>query len=75
MVTVALFDHPSNVRHPARMFTMTAPFAYLAATLNLWKETLKLEPGTTLKLVYGVAVWDGNVEPAQVEALYRRWAK
>ncbi len=74
-VTVAIFDHPSNPRHPARMFTMTAPFAYLAATLNLWKEPLPLMGGAPMNLVYGVAVWDGTVEPAQVDALYRRWAK
>lgn len=75
LVTVALFDHPSNLRHPARMFTMTAPFAYLAGTLNLWKEPYTLEPGRMLKLVYGVAVWDGTVEPDRVESLYRNWAK
>ena len=74
-VTVAIFDHPANPRHPARMFTMTAPFAYLAATLNLWKEALDLNPGKTLRLVYAVAVWDGAVEPAQIESLYRRWAR
>jgi hypothetical protein len=75
VVTVALFDHPSNLRHPARMFTMTAPFAYLAGTLNLWKEPYVLEPGRTLTLIYGVAVWDGTVEPGRIEALYRKWAK
>ncbi len=74
-VTVAIFDHPSNPRHPARMFTMTTPFAYLAATLNLWKEPLTLKQGAPMNLVYGIAVWDGSVEPAQIETLYRRWAK
>ncbi len=42
-VTVAIFDHPSNPRHPNKMFTMTPPFAYLSATLNLWKEPLRAE--------------------------------
>ena len=28
-VTVAIFDHPDNLRHPAKMFTMSKPFAYL----------------------------------------------
>jgi hypothetical protein len=73
-VTVAIFDHPGNVRHPSRIFTMTTPFAYLSATLNLWKEPITLEPARPLDLVYGVAVWDGAVQPAQVESLYRRWA-
>ena len=74
-VTFAIFDHPANLRHPPRMFTMTAPFAYLAATLNLWKETYTLEAARPLDLCYGVAVWDGKIEPAEIEALYQRWRK
>ncbi len=73
-VTVAIFDHPKNPRHPSKMFTMTRPFAYLSATLNLWKQPLELKAAEPLALCYGVALWDGTVEPAEVEALYRRWA-
>ena len=40
--TVAVFDHPTNPRHPATMFTMPN-FAYISATLNLMKEPLKVE--------------------------------
>jgi hypothetical protein len=72
-VTVAIFDHPSNSRHPSRMFTMTSPFAYLAATLNLWKEPWTLEAKKPLELTYGVAVWDGRSTPELVEKLYRKW--
>jgi hypothetical protein len=74
-VTAVVFDHPANPRHPARIFTMSAPFAYLAATLNLWKEPLRLAPGTAMDLVYGIAVWDGTPGAEQIESLYRRWAK
>ena len=74
-VTVAVFDDPSNARHPARMFTMSPPFAYIAATLNLWKEPLRVEAGKPLELRYGVALWDGTVEPAQVEAVYQNWVQ
>jgi len=72
-VTVAVFDHPSNTRHPARMFTMTPPFAYLAATLNLWKEPMTLTPGRDLALNYGVALWDGETKADEIERLYRLW--
>ena len=72
-MTVALFDHPQNPRHPARMFTMAKPFAYLSATLNLWKEPLKIEAGKPLDLKYAVAVWDGEVDDARVERLYEKW--
>jgi hypothetical protein len=74
-VTFAIFDHPANLRHPPRMFTMTSKFAYLAATLNLWKEPHVLEAGRPLDLRYGVALWDGKQAPAQIESLYQRWLK
>jgi hypothetical protein len=70
-VTVAMFDHPKNA-HSAYFFTMR-PFAYLAATINLCKEPLDLQQEIPLELRYGVAAWDGEIEPAQVEMLYRKW--
>ncbi len=70
-VTVALFDHSDNPRHPARMFTMTAPFAYQSATLNLWKEPFLLKK--PLDLRYGVAVWDGQPGRAEIEKLHQHW--
>lgn len=72
-VTAALFDHPRNARHPAPMFTMTSPFAYLSATLNLWKEPLTISAGKPVALIYGVAAWDGEVEAARIESVYQRW--
>ena len=72
-VTVAMFGHPENERHPVTWFTMDNPFAYLSATPNLHKETLKVSAGKPLVLRYGVALWDGQVKPEQIEALYKRW--
>ena len=71
-VTVAMFDHPSNVR-PAWWFIMAKPFAYLSATLNLHREPLTVEAGKPLALTYGVAVWDGRVKADEIEKLYARW--
>ena len=73
-VTVAIFDHPSNPRHPNKLFTMTPPFAYLSATLNLWKEPLVLKAGEQLNLSYAVAVWDGETSAQQIESLYEKWS-
>jgi hypothetical protein len=70
-----MFDHPRNVRHPATWFTMTAPFAYLCATLNLHRQPLVLEADRGIHLVYGVAAWDGQPTDAQINALYQRWLK
>jgi hypothetical protein len=74
-VTVALFDHPGNARHPAGMFRMLDPFAYMSATLNLYKEPLEIVAGKPLDLAYGVALWDGEVPAEQVEAMYRQWVE
>ena len=74
-VTAAMFDDPKNPRHPAWFFTMPAHFAYLSATLNLWKEPMTVEAGKPLALRYGVALWDGQLKPADVEKLYRRWVE
>ena len=72
-VTVAMFDHPQNPRHPATWFTMTEPFAYLSATLNLHVEPLKVDLGKTLVLRYAVAVWDGIVDDDRINKLYQQW--
>jgi len=72
-VTVALFDHPKNARHPAGMFTMPAPFAYLSATPNVWKEPLEIKSCQPLVLRYAVALWDNHPDRQTIEALYQRW--
>jgi len=72
-VTIALFDHPKNPRHPATMFTMTEPFAYLSATWNLHREPLEVKAGSPLQASWGVAAFDGLVDAAAIEALYRKW--
>ena len=73
-VTVAMFDHPDNPRHPATWFTMTKSFAYLSATMNLHKEPLNVASGKPLVLRYAVALWDGRVETEQINQLYKRWS-
>jgi len=71
-VTVAMFDHPANPR-PVRWFTMAKPFAYMSATLNLYKEPMTLEAGRPLALTYGVAAWDGKKSADEVRKVYERW--
>ncbi len=72
-VTVAMFDHPDNPRHPATWFTMTKPFAYLSATMAL-KKPLTLESPKPLVLRYAVAVWDGHVQRDRIEKAYKQWS-
>lgn len=73
-VTVAMFDHPQNPRHPATWFTMTKPFAYLSATMNLHKQPLKVISGKPLVLRYAVVLWDGKVGIDKIDKLYRQWS-
>jgi hypothetical protein len=74
-VTIAIFGHPENLRHPTHWFTMTAPFAYLAATLNLHKELLEVTSGNPLVLSYAVAVWDGRIEKSKIDQVYHQWVE
>ncbi len=74
-VTVAMFSVPSNFRHPTYWFTMTAPFAYISATLNLYREPHVLKPGSPLDLTYGVAVFDGKQDNQEIERIYGKWLK
>lgn len=74
-VTIAIFDHPQNARHPAGMFTMLQHFSYLSATFNVWKTPLTLTAGQALDLRWGVAAWDGEIGKEQIESLYQRWLR
>jgi len=73
-VTVAMFDHPDNPR-PALWFTMSNPFSYLSATINLWKDPMVVKAGQELDVCYGVAVWDGQATREQIGAACQRWRK
>lgn len=73
-VTVAMFDHPDNPRHPATWFTMTKSFAYLSATMKLHEEPLKVTSDKPLVLRYAVALWDGRIETHKINQLYKRWS-
>ena len=74
-VTVAMFDHPKNPRHPATWFTLERGFAYLSNTLNLSKEPLEIASGKPLRLRYGIALWDGKQDAKTIEQLYKRWVE
>jgi hypothetical protein len=72
-VTIAMFGHPENLRNPTYWFTMTAPFAYLAATLNLYREPLVVTSDEPLVLRYAVAVWDGRIDKSKIDQVYHVW--
>jgi len=71
--TLAAFDHPHNPRSPATFFTMNRPFAYLSATLDLKTQPLKLTAGKPITLRYGLALWDGHVDKAEIARAAEAW--
>ncbi|RKY09219.1 MAG: hypothetical protein DRP65_08075 [Planctomycetota bacterium] len=74
-ITVAMFDYPENIRYPATWFTMARPFAYMSATMALHENPLVIKADKPLSVCYGIALWDGAAEPAQVDKMYHRWLK
>jgi len=71
-VTVAMFDHPANSR-PVLWFTMSRPFSYLSATIDLHRKALVVKAGEKLDVRYGAAVWDGEPGRDRIEAAYKEW--
>lgn len=72
-VTVAMFGHPNNPRHPTTWFTMAKPFAYLSATLGLHEKPLDIVEGKPLKVRYAVALWDRPADSEEIDRLYQWW--
>jgi hypothetical protein len=74
-VTVAMFDHPANARHPTEWFTMARPFAYMSATLGLEKSPMTVPAGSDLRLRWAVALWDGHIGPEAIDAEWTAWTE
>ena len=74
-VTVAMFGHPDNPRHPTTWFTMATPFAYLSATLGLHEKPLEIVEGKPMTLQYAVVLWDRAVDAKEIDGLYQQWLK
>jgi hypothetical protein len=72
-VTVAIFDSPESFRYPATWYTMNDPFSYLSATRDLVHSPQDMGPGDSLLLSHGIAVWDGQPDPVEIEKVLRKW--
>jgi len=78
---VAIFDHPSNPRHPAywhaRGYGLFAVNIFGVHDFENDKTkdgSLTLEPGQTLRLRYRVLIHTGDEKAAGIAALYKAWA-
>ncbi len=73
--TAVIFSHPENVR-PMFAFTMgdsSNAFAFLSATLNLYREPYRWNDDAAVRLRWGIALWDGNPSVESIEAAYAFW--
>jgi hypothetical protein len=80
-VGVAVFDHPSNPRHPT--YWHTRAYGLLAANIfgvhdflnDKTKDgSLTVEPGQPLRFRYRVVIHPGNTREAGIAALYTKYA-
>lgn len=78
---VAVFDHPSNLRHPttwhARGYSLCSanPFGLKSFTGDKAKDgSYTVTAGETLTLRYRVIVHDGPFAPEEIEKAYARFA-
>lgn len=75
-VSLIIFDHPRNPRHPSPWYIWYAKDRNLFFTPSLlFDGPMELKKGQKLKLQYGVWIMDGWVNPTQVENQYSRFIK
>lgn len=67
---VAMFDHPSNPRHPTRWFARRN----LLGPALLWDGDMELRRGAVLQLRYGFGLFDDDPGDTALEALFRLFA-
>lgn len=76
---VAMFDHPSNDRHPTPWYHWSSGennrgFGFMAASF-LMHGNRKLNKGEELSLRYRVVILDGAIEPARLDAAWTQWSR
>jgi hypothetical protein len=79
---LAVFDHPSNLRHPtgwhARGYSLCSanPFASGSFAKDKSKDgSYTLPTGQTLNLHYLVVIYDGELPPQEADKIFARFAR
>jgi len=73
---IAIFDHPSNVRHPSPWFLVlnpNVPFGYFSPAV-LFEKPYTLSAGRTLTLRYRILIHAGQADKAMLEAEWKKWS-
>jgi hypothetical protein len=80
MVGVAIFDHPSNPRHPT--YWHSRGYGLHAANIFGWHDfladksqdgSMTLEPGQSLHFRYRVVIHSGDTQAARIADLYKAY--
>jgi hypothetical protein len=71
-VTVLMLAHAANPR-PGEWFTMSTPFCYLSATLNLKNEPFTLVKGQCWSLRYSLAVFSTPADHTRLANIAAAW--
>jgi len=69
---VAVFDHPSNPRHPTSFFVMNR-FGYLSAAPT-FREPFKLKRGEKLRFRWGVLAYLGAPDAQVLNRRFKQWS-
>ncbi len=70
---IAIFDHPSNLRHPQPWYLSDRPALMFFNPAPLFNEPLEVPAGGTLTLRYRVLVHSQPVTAEQLEAFWRAY--
>jgi hypothetical protein len=71
---VALFDHPSNPRHPNAFFVMNKAFGYLSAAPT-FREPFELARGGRLRFRWGALAFPGEPRADALDRRFEAWRK
>ncbi len=71
---VAIFDHPSNLRHPTRFFALDDAFGFISTSFA-YDEPYTIRAGETLTLKHRVLIHLGDLFTFDLWAYYEEYAK
>jgi hypothetical protein len=74
-IMLVLFGHSENVHGHGKFFTMTEPFAYLAATQGLDQQPLEYQAGDKFRVRYLLTVFSENKPREFIERRAESWQK
>lgn len=71
-MTVALLDHPRNVRFPLKWFVRTTPFPVASYSFS-YDEYLTVSPQETLRRKQRIVICDGLRSHTELNQMYTTW--